>query len=105
MKRKKKSRLRVDEIWVELFEHDEEQIDNADVGSIPPDVDELTGQDEASDDNMGESTVQDVPGTLELHIDSKILPKTSCSSGNPDTDRQTETGKRRSQDGIDARKW
>ena len=54
---------------------------------------------------MGESTVQDVPGTLELHIDSKILPKTSCSSGNPDTDRQTETGKRRSQDGIDARKW
>ena len=65
-----------------FFEHDEEQIENADIGSIPPDVDELTGEDEASDDTMGESTVQDVPGTLELHIDSKILPKTSCSSGN-----------------------
>ena len=64
----------------------------------------MTGEDEASDDTKGESTVQDVPGTLELHIDSKILPKT-CSSGNPDTDRQTETDKRRSQDGIDARKW
>ena len=42
----------------------------------------MTGEDEASDDTKGESTVQDVPGTLELHIDSKILPKTSCSSGN-----------------------
>ncbi|XP_066978833.1 piggyBac transposable element-derived protein 2-like [Macrobrachium rosenbergii] len=66
----------VDEILQELSEHDAEQIESAD-------VDELTDEDEASDDTTGEATVQDVPGTSELHIDSKIPPKISCSYGKP----------------------
>ncbi|XP_066944583.1 uncharacterized protein [Macrobrachium rosenbergii] len=86
MERERKSGLSVDEILQELFEHDEEQIESADIVIIPPDVDELTDEDEdeAFDDTTGEATVQDVPGTLELHIDSKIPPKLSCSSGKPE---------------------
>ncbi|KAK7071625.1 hypothetical protein SK128_027274 [Halocaridina rubra] len=75
MERKRKTYLTVEEILEKLYEEDEGQMESADFVIIPPDVDELTDEDEEPDDNIGEATVRDVSGTLELHIESKISQK------------------------------
>ena len=40
----------------------------ADIISMPPDVDYLTGEEQFDDDNLGTPVVSDVVGTLEITI-------------------------------------
>lgn len=68
MERKRKKGLTLQEI-LEEFEKDEDEVENVDIVVIPPEVDELTDEDEGPDDIIEEPTVLDVPGTVELHVE------------------------------------
>lgn len=95
MERKKKHGLTMEEILQHLHEEDEENIDHADVIIIPPDVDDLTDEDEACDDLTGEVTVQDVPGSLELHIETKSSTAQDSTSNNSVGVHKSSTSKKR----------
>lgn len=60
MERKRKKGLTLQEI-LEEFEKDEDEVENVDIVVIPPEVDELTDEDEGPDDIIEEPTVLDVP--------------------------------------------
>ena len=84
MERRTKFGLTMDEMLKQLYEEDEGNIEKADVVVIPPDVDDLTDKDETCDDLTDEATVQDVPGSLELHIENKTeLPADHTTSTKP----------------------
>ena len=71
MAKRQHSALTVEGALEFLFEEDEEEDTSgrADVIIVPPDVDELTDEEDIAEDVMGEISVQDVPGTLEVHVD------------------------------------
>ncbi|KAK3888394.1 hypothetical protein Pcinc_007522 [Petrolisthes cinctipes] len=66
-----RSALKVEQALELLFEEDQEgdTTERADVIIVPPDVDELTDEEGSDEDVMGETSVQDVPGSLEVHVD------------------------------------
>ena len=75
------SALTVDEAIDLLFQEDDEgEVENADIIIVPPDVDELTDEEDVSEDIIGELSVQDVPGSLEIHKDSVVSEK--CTTDN-----------------------
>ncbi|XP_076047359.1 uncharacterized protein LOC143028888 [Oratosquilla oratoria] len=71
MAKRQRSALTVERALELLFDEDEEEdtAERADVIIVPPDVDELTDEEDIAEDEMGEISVQDVPGTLEVHVD------------------------------------
>ncbi|XP_076029877.1 uncharacterized protein LOC143018405 [Oratosquilla oratoria] len=71
MAKRQRSALTVERNLELLFDEDEEEdaAERADVIIVPPDVDELTDEEDIAEDEMGEISVQDVPGTLEVHVD------------------------------------
>ncbi|XP_076055347.1 uncharacterized protein LOC143033747 [Oratosquilla oratoria] len=71
MAKRQRSALTVERTLELLFDEDEEEdaAERADVIIVPPDVDELTDEEDIAEDEMGEISVQDVPGTLEVHVD------------------------------------
>lgn len=75
MSKKRFQALRMDEIYLEFLEsHNESDSDNETLGDViivPPDVDGLTDEEDIGDEEeTGEVVVQDVPGSLELHIET-----------------------------------
>ncbi|XP_076044777.1 uncharacterized protein LOC143027379 [Oratosquilla oratoria] len=71
MAKRQRSVLTLERALELLFDEDEEEdtAERADVIIVPPDVDELTDEEDIAEDEMGEISVQDVPGTLEVHVD------------------------------------
>ena len=64
---KKHSALTIEQALEILFQKNQEDAtENADVIIVPPDVDELTDKEDISEDIIGEESVQDVPGSLEV---------------------------------------
>lgn len=66
-----RSALTVEQALELLFKEDQEgdTTERADMIIVPPDVDELTDEEDIDEDVMGEISVQDVPGSLEVHVD------------------------------------
>ncbi|XP_076060285.1 uncharacterized protein LOC143036609 [Oratosquilla oratoria] len=71
MAKRQRSALTVERVLELLFDEDEEEdtAERADVIIVPPDVDELTDEEDIAEDEVGEISIQDVPGTLEVHVD------------------------------------
>ncbi|XP_076061447.1 uncharacterized protein LOC143037210 [Oratosquilla oratoria] len=71
MAKRQRSALTVERALELLFDEDEEEdtAERADVIIVPQDVDELTDEEDIAEDEMDEISVQDVPGTLEVHVD------------------------------------
>lgn len=67
------SALTIDEAHALLCEKGAEgEFEKGDVIIGPPDADELTDEEDVSGDVIGEISVQDVPGTLEVHVDKDV---------------------------------
>jgi hypothetical protein len=47
-----------------------ENVDSVDVVVIPPEPNQVSDEDDGHDENMGLAEVNDIPGTLELHIEN-----------------------------------
>ena len=79
---KKYSALTVEEAINILFQDDEDdEIENADVIIIPPDVDELTDEEDISEDIIEEVSVQDVPGSLEVQVNQQPIENPTKDRG------------------------
>ncbi|XP_068201516.1 piggyBac transposable element-derived protein 2-like [Palaemon carinicauda] len=70
---KKHSALTFEEAINILFQDEDDEIKNADVIIIPPDVDELTDEEFISEDIIEEVSVQDVPGSLEVQVNQQPI--------------------------------
>ncbi|XP_068241039.1 piggyBac transposable element-derived protein 2-like [Palaemon carinicauda] len=79
---KKHSALTVEEAINILFLDDEDdEIDNPDVIIIPPDVDELTDEEDISEDIIEDVSVQDVPGSLEVQVNQQPIENPTKDRG------------------------
>ena len=62
--------LEIEEYLKEISET--EDIEASAVVILPPDVNNLSNEDEIDDDETGECMVNEVPGPLELHVENLI---------------------------------
>ena len=74
--------LEIEEYLKEISEI--EDIEASDVVILPPDVNNLSDEDEIDDDETGECIVNKVPGPLELHV--KISDKLAETENNIDSE-------------------
>ena len=78
------SALTLDEALALLYEEDDEgEIEKADVIIVPPEADSLTDEEDVNDDIIGEISVQDVPGTLEVHVEKDISKECAAYKDKP----------------------
>lgn len=79
-----RSALTLDEALALLCEEDAEgEVEKADVIIVPPDADELTDEEDVNDDIIGEISIQDVPGTLEVHVDKEVTEECAIYKDKP----------------------
>ena len=74
--------LEIEEYLKEISET--EDIEASDVVILPPDVNNLSDEDEIDDDETGECMVNEVPGPLELHVE--IFDKVAETENNIDSE-------------------
>ena len=71
---KKHSALTIEQALEILFQKNQEDAtENADVIIVPPDVDELTDEEDISEEIIGEASVQDIPGSFEVKMNQQPI--------------------------------